>query len=147
MARSWLNFFKVTEEELRSSLATETPAEEGVEAGRREPSVAEVSEIAEPAPGEVEYTPDARAGGWFGRLRHGLRRSRESVVGQLNAAVAEFRDADDEEFWERVEEILITSDVGVPTTRKLVERLERDALERNITSGDELRRLMIDHAA
>jgi fused signal recognition particle receptor len=85
-------------------------------------------------------------GGWFSRLRQGMRRSRESFVGQLNAAMAEFRDAGDEEFWERVEEILITSDVGVPTTAKLVAELEQDALERNITSGKELRELMIEHA-
>ena len=85
-------------------------------------------------------------GGWFGRLRQGLRRSRESFVGQLNAAVAEFKDAEVEEFWERVEEILITSDVGVPTTAKLVAELEQDALERNITNGKELRELIIEHA-
>jgi fused signal recognition particle receptor len=81
-----------------------------------------------------------------GRLRGGLRRSRESVVGQLNAAVAEFKDAEDEEFWERVEEILISSDVGVATTAKLVGELEQEALQRNITSGRELRALMIEHA-
>ncbi|CAN5147428.1 signal recognition particle-docking protein FtsY [soil metagenome] len=84
--------------------------------------------------------------GWVGRLRKGLRRSRESFVGQLNAAMAEFKDAEDEEFWERVEEILITSDVGVSTTAKLVAELEQEALERNITSGEELRGLMIEHA-
>jgi fused signal recognition particle receptor len=75
-----------------------------------------------------------------------MSRSRESFVGQLNAAVAEFRDAEDEEFWERVEEILISSDVGVPTTAKLVAELEQEALEKNITSGRELRELMIEHA-
>jgi len=91
-------------------------------------------------------TPEAQEGGWFSRLRGGLRRSRESFVGQLNAAVAEFRDAEDEEFWERIEEILITSDVGVSTTAKLVAELEQEALERNISSGKELRRLMIEHA-
>ncbi len=84
--------------------------------------------------------------GWVGRLRKGLGRSRESFIGQLNAAMAEFKDAEDEEFWERVEEILITSDVGVSTTAKLVAELEQEALERNITSGKELRELMIEHA-
>ena len=127
-----------------------------------EPEVAE-PEPFEPEPvqarGEVEVVEEAPAedvpvdveaeesGGWFGRLRKGLSRSRESFVGQLNAAVAEFKDAEDEEFWERVEEILITSDVGVPTTAKLVAELEQEALEKNITSGKELRELMIEHAA
>jgi fused signal recognition particle receptor len=98
------------------------------------------------APAMTDETVEEETGGWFGRLRQGMRRSRESFVGQLNAAMAEFRDAEDEEFWERVEEILITSDVGVPTTAKLVAELEQDALERNITSGKELRELMIEHA-
>jgi fused signal recognition particle receptor len=148
MARSWRNFFKRTEEpeEPSSGVATKTPAEEEVQAEPAEPSTTEVREVEEYVPGEVEEAPDAGAGGWLGRLRHGLRRSRESVVGQLNAAVAEFRDADDEEFWARVEEILIASDVGVATTAKLVGELEQEALEKNITSGRELRELLIEHA-
>ncbi|HEX2097911.1 MAG TPA: signal recognition particle-docking protein FtsY [Rubrobacteraceae bacterium] len=97
-------------------------------------------------PAVTDETVEEEPGGWFGRLREGLRRSRESFVGQLNAAVAEFRDAEDEEFWERVEEILITSDVGVATTAKLVAELEQEALEKNITNAGELRELMIEHA-
>ncbi len=112
---------------------------EALEEAIPEAAATEVPAITDEA---VEEEP----GGWFGRLRQGMRRSRESFVGQLNAAMAEFRDAGDEEFWERVEEILITSDVGVPTTAKLVAELEQDALERNITSGKELRELMIEHA-
>ena len=117
-----------------------------------EPELSEIEQASfEPdfAPDESEDTGEGAAeesGGWFGRLRQGLKRSRESVVGQLNAAVAEFRDAEDEEFWERVEEILISSDVGVNTTAKLVSELEQEALERNITSGAELRALMIEHS-
>ena len=143
----------------------DVPTAEEVLAAREEPAPAEVEEIEEAAPGEVEEalpepspveeeSPDPEtlaeaqeSTGWFGRLRSGMTRSREAFVGQLNAAVAEFRDADDEEFWERVEEILISSDVGVPTTAKLVAELEQEALEKNITSGRELRALMIEHAA
>ena len=141
---------------------SDVPAAEEVLAARREPEAAgepveeaDPGEVEEalPEPGVAEEAPDAEAaveaqesGGWFGRLRQGLRRSRESVVGQLNAAVAEFRDAEDEEFWETVEEILIASDVGVATTSRLVRELEQEALERNLTSGDELRELLIEHA-
>jgi fused signal recognition particle receptor len=136
------------------------PTAEEVQAERPEPAPADEWEVEGADPDEVEEslpepsvveeagTVAARqeSGGWFGRLRQGLSRSRDSFVGQLNAAVAEFRDVEDEEFWERVEEILISSDVGVPTTAKLVGELEQEALEKNITSGAELRELMIEHA-
>ena len=132
------------------------PTAEEVQAERKEPAPEDVWEVDEPEeslpePGAVDEAPETIAerqesGGWFGRLRQGLSRSRASFVGQLNAAVAEFRDVEDEEFWERVEEILISSDVGVPTTAKLVAELEQEALERNIEGGDELRKLMIEHA-
>jgi fused signal recognition particle receptor len=149
-----------TEEAARTE--KDVPTAEEVQAERGGPAATEVWEVEEAAPGEVvlpepdavEEAPDAgvaaerqESGGWFGRLQKGLRRSRESVVGQLNAAVAEFRDAEDEEFWERVEEILISSDVGVATTAKLVQELEQEALEKNITSGKELRELLVEHAA
>jgi fused signal recognition particle receptor len=143
--------------------AEEVPTAEEVQAERREPAPADEWEVegsdpdeveeSLPEPSAVEEAGDAgtvaarqESGGWFGRLRQGLSRSRDSFVGQLNAAVAEFRDVEDEEFWERVEEILISSDVGVPTTAKLVGELEQEALEKNITSGAELRELMIEHA-
>ena len=144
-------------------LAEDVPTAEEVQAERKEPAPEDVWEVEEanvgeikemlPEPTPVEAEPDAEAvaeaqesGGWFGRLRKGLSRSRASFVGQLNAAVAEFRDVDDEEFWERVEEIMISSDVGVPTTAKLVAELEQEALEKNITSGAQLRDLMIEYA-
>src|SRR5829696_7498278 len=139
--------------------AGEVPTAEEVQAARKEPAPEDVWEVDEsepeeslPEPGAVDEAPEAVAerqesAGWFGKLRQGLSRSRASFVGQLNAAVSEFRDVEDEEFWERVEEILISSDVGVPTTAKLVAELEQEALERNIEGGDELRKLMIEHAA
>jgi fused signal recognition particle receptor len=127
MARSWRNFFRDGDRERGSGTAA-TVADSVAD-----PALKQSADIQDP-------------GGWFGRLRRGLSRSRESFVGQLNAAMAEFRDAGDEEFWERVEEILIASDVGVTTTAKLVGRLEQEALQKNITSGEELRALMIEHA-
>jgi len=144
-------------------LVEDVPTAEEVQAERKKPAPEHVWEVEEAELAEVEeMLPESTAveeasdaegvvgaqesAGWFGRLRQGLSRSRASFVGQLNAAVAEFRDVEDEVFWERVEEILISSDVGVPTTAKLVAELEQEALERNITNGAELRQLMIEHA-
>ncbi|HZB81464.1 MAG TPA: signal recognition particle-docking protein FtsY [Rubrobacteraceae bacterium] len=146
MGRSWRNFFRSSKEPQKKSGAVVAVPEQAPQ------SLITVDEAVtgvtpkRPATPEAEKDVVGETNRWFGRLRQGLRRSRESFVGQLNAAVAEFRDTGDEEFWERIEEILITSDVGVPTTAKLVAGLEQEALEKNITSGEELRRLMIEHA-
>jgi fused signal recognition particle receptor len=167
MGRSWRSFLRRSKKEpQKSGTVVETPerepeefedVSEEMDGAPVEPVLEPVDESVEAPPvksdgegaavGEVEPpSKEDTVGSWFGRLRRGMRRSRESFVGQLNAAVAEFRDAEDEEFWERIEEILITSDVGVSTTARLVAELEQEALERNITSGKELRKLMVEHA-
>jgi fused signal recognition particle receptor len=66
--------------------------------------------------------------GFFGRMRESLAKSRRALTAEL--ATAAF-DASDEEAWERLEEALIRSDVGVPATAELVRRLEA----RGLTGG------------
>ena len=62
--------------------------------------------------------------GLFGRMRESLSKSRRALAEQL--ATAAF-DPTDDEAWERLEEALIRSDVGVPATAELVRRLEARA--------------------
>jgi len=69
---------------------------------------------------EADETPEQQAG-FLGRLRDSLSKSRRALTQQL--AVAAF-DPADEEAWERLEEALITADVGVPATAEIVQRLE-----------------------
>jgi len=64
---------------------------------------------------------EAERSGFFGRLRDSLSKSRRALTAEL--ATAAF-DPADEEAWERLEEALITADVGVPATAELVRRLE-----------------------
>jgi fused signal recognition particle receptor len=59
--------------------------------------------------------------GFFGRMRESLAKSRRALTEQI-ATVA--FDPSDDEAWERLEEALIRSDVGVPATAELVQRLE-----------------------
>ena len=59
--------------------------------------------------------------GVFARVRESLAKSRRALTAELAAAA--FDPADDEA-WERLEEALIRSDVGVPATAELVRRLE-----------------------
>ena len=71
-------------------------------------------------PAGTDETPEERSG-FFGRLRDSLGRSRRALTEQI--AVAAF-DPEDDAAWERLEEALITADVGVPATAELVQRLE-----------------------
>jgi fused signal recognition particle receptor len=59
--------------------------------------------------------------GFIGRMRESLAKSRRALTEQI--ATAAF-DPGDDEAWERLEEALIRSDVGVPATAELVRRLE-----------------------
>ncbi len=62
--------------------------------------------------------------GVFARVRESLAKSRRALAAEL--ASAAFDPADDQA-WERLEEALIRSDVGVPATAELVRRLEARA--------------------
>jgi fused signal recognition particle receptor len=79
--------------------------------------------------------PEEERRGFFRRLRENLSKSREALTGELRAS---FVGALDDETWERLEETLIYSDVGARTTASVVERLEREAEEGAISSGEEL---------
>ena len=58
---------------------------------------------------------------WFGKLKTALGRSRESLSGVETLARA--KRPLDGEFWDELEEILITSDFGVPTAEKILDGL------------------------
>ena len=74
---------------------------------------------------EVTAADEPERTGLFGRMRESLAKSRRALTEQL--AVAAF-DAGDDEAWERLEEALIRSDVGVPATAELVRRLEEKGI-------------------
>jgi len=56
-------------------------------------------------------------------LDKGLEKTKESVFSKLTRAVAGKSKVDDEVL-DNLEEVLITSDVGVDTTLKIIERIE-----------------------
>jgi fused signal recognition particle receptor len=70
---------------------------------------------------EGPYETETARQGFVTRLRDSLSRSRRALTEQL--AVAAF-DPADQGSWERLEEALLTADVGVSATAELVRRLE-----------------------
>src|SRR3954465_13724693 len=76
-----------------------------------------------PAP-ERPAEPEERRGGFFTRLRENLRRSSRALAQGLNELAF---DPNDDDVWERLEELLIAADVGVPATVEIVQALEAEA--------------------
>ena len=75
--------------------------------------------------------------GFFDRLKAGLQKAKEALIGQVNTVMSVFRKIDDELF-DELEEVLIRGDVGVTTSAQLVEELRREARQRGLKNGDEL---------
>ncbi len=83
-------------------------------------------------PAAPEAAPAAENAGWAARLRQGLARTRNQLGRQIGALFNVHRKID-EDLYEELETILLTSDVGVEATRHLLDelrrRVKRDALD------------------
>ena len=89
------------------------------------------------APSEQpEAEREQQRGGFFGRLRENMRKTREALQAEVHATL--FQGELDAETWERLEEALIYADVGARMTAEVVERLEREAEEGDIAGGEAL---------
>lgn len=72
-----------------------------------------------------------------------LKKTRTGFGARLNAFFANFRSVDGE-FFEELEELLITSDVGVQVASNLTEALRQEARLENAKKPDVLRRVIIE---
>ncbi|HPB85587.1 MAG TPA: signal recognition particle-docking protein FtsY [Paludibacteraceae bacterium] len=74
-------------------------------------------------------------------LDQGLAKTKESVFGKLARAVVGKSKVDDEVL-DRLEEVLITSDVGVETTLRIIERIEQRVARDKYVGTDELNKVL-----
>lgn len=74
-------------------------------------------------------------------LEAGLEKSRDGIVSRLSRAIAG-KDKVDDEVLDDLEEILIRSDVGVPTTLKIIKRVEERVARDKYLSSGELQRIL-----
>ena len=80
--------------------------------------------------------------GFFERLKEGLRKTKESIFGQVNSIFKHFAKVD-EEMLEELEEVLIASDLGVNVTETIIETLRDHIKEKHISDPEEARRELI----
>jgi len=77
----------------------------------------------------------------FERLKNGLRRTREAVLGRIQEVLS-LKPVLDDEVISKLEETLITSDLGVATTERLIQSLKLRSKEIRPGSIEEITRLL-----
>ena len=83
--------------------------------------------------------------GWAERLKQGLAKTRSQLGGQLGSL---FRSGKiDEDLYEELETILLTSDVGVSATQALLEQLRLKVKRQGLTDAAELRDALLQSMA
>ena len=85
--------------------------------------------------------------GLFKRINKGLKKTRDSMSGAINAALYGKNEID-EDFYEELEEILVMADVGVNTAMEIVERLRDSVFKKNLRKAkdvkEEIRNIVAD---
>ena len=79
-------------------------------------------------------------------LDKGLEKSKESFFGKLSKAVAGKSKVDDDVL-DNLEEVLVASDVGVNTTLKVIERIEKRVAKDKYVGTDELNKILREEIA
>ena len=75
------------------------------------------------------------------KLDQGLEKSKENVFGKLSRAIAG-KSTIDENDLDNIEEVLISSDIGVETTLKIIEKLEEKVAKEKFFNSEELRNIL-----
>ncbi len=79
--------------------------------------------------------------GLFAKIKTGLQKTRDSMIGKMDAVLGSFTRID-EDLFEELEETLILSDVGVETAVKLCDRLRQTVKERRVTEPSEVKAIL-----
>jgi fused signal recognition particle receptor len=100
--------------------------------------VTETAPVQEPTVQETPAKP-----GFFERLKSGLKKTKDGLVGRIDALVLGKKTIDADTL-EELEEILITSDIGVKTTVELIRTLEQRLGRNELKDGEALRTALKD---
>lgn len=79
--------------------------------------------------------------GFFDKLKEGLKKTRDSISGQINMMLHSFTKID-EELFEELEELLVMGDVGVTTAENICAELRKKVKEQGIKDPAEIMNLL-----
>ena len=79
--------------------------------------------------------------GFFDKLKSGLGKTRDSINDKFNNVFSSFRKVD-EDMLEELEEVLITSDIGMETSIEIIDKLRNKIKREKIESEEDVRKAL-----
>ena len=76
------------------------------------------------------------------KLKAGLRKTKEAIVGKIDAVFRSFVRVD-EDLFEELEELLISCDVGVNTTLDILDQLREEVKDNRLTDPEEVKKHLL----
>ncbi len=76
--------------------------------------------------------------GFFSKIAEGIKKTKDSMMGKFEALINSFTKID-EDFFEELEEMLITCDIGVETSLEICSRLRGKVKEKGLTAPEDIR--------
>lgn len=126
-------------EEVRESFVEENHVSDPDEIMSEDDSKSE-SEIAEST---AEEEKEEEKIGWFGRLKAGLSKTRDDMNYKINDILGNYVKID-EDMIEDLEDLLISSDIGMETTMMLIDNLRDSIREKQIQDPKEVKPLLAE---
>ncbi len=79
--------------------------------------------------------------GFFDKLKSGLAKTRDDMTNKIDQVLSMYKKID-EELFDDLEEILVTADLGVETTMKLIDNLKDRVKEEKVSDPEEVKILL-----
>ncbi|RBP41136.1 signal recognition particle-docking protein FtsY [Garciella nitratireducens] len=77
----------------------------------------------------------------FRKLKNGLSKTRKGITEKVDRIIGQYQKID-EDLYEEIEEVLITSDIGMDTTIEIIDTMREKAHQEKIKDPQELKRLL-----
>jgi fused signal recognition particle receptor len=81
--------------------------------------------------------------GFFKKLKDGLFKTKNAIVGKIDNLFKSFRRVD-EDLFDELEELLISADIGVTTTEEILDELRQFVIDNKIKEVDEVKNALFD---
>ena len=80
--------------------------------------------------------------GFFDKLKNGLLKTKNAIVGKIDSLFKSFRKVD-EELFDELEELLISADIGVNTTEEILDELREYVKDNKIKESEEVKDVLL----